>query len=227
MAWTDSWLRKLGWPYHKGNIHWLHRGYWFPEPPPEAGDASRCFIYIHKDMEAEELWFDTILFGKAEALMATSPAEADDALYQSMVAYDSALERAPSLGAYGARKSNRRIEYDGAISIHLSPMNNAWVGMWHEQVLRIFNTREEAEHWATQVTTPNVSLLHGRKKKLDGYGLTEWPKQCNTCKRWHTEVEWDRLPLIGKTVIEEDEEGPGYTLEMRNCECSSTLAIER
>ncbi len=62
-----------------------------------------------------------------------------------------------------------RYDYDGAISLRYSNVNSAWLGMWHEQVLRVFPTLEEAKHWANQLMAPNVSLLKGRKR-LDGFG---------------------------------------------------------
>lgn len=51
------------------------------------------------------------------------------------------------------------------------------------------------------------------------------------CSRNHEALKadrslWNQLPLIGSMEIPDDDEGPGYRLEMRNCSCRSTLAIE-
>ncbi len=50
---------------------------------------------------------------------------------------------------------------------------------------------------------------------------------CNHEELKRNPLEWLKLQPIGNMVIEDDESGPGYTLEMRNCKCGSTLAVER
>lgn len=50
--------------------------------------------------------------------------------------------------------------------------------------------------------------------------------QCTKCSRQHGPRQWQELPLIGTQPVEADEEGPAYTLEMRNCPCGSTLAVD-
>jgi len=50
--------------------------------------------------------------------------------------------------------------YTGGFSTRYAPVNNAWLVMWREDVLRVLDTREEAEHYATQMTTEGVTSLH-------------------------------------------------------------------
>lgn len=45
------------------------------------------------------------------------------------------------------------------------------------------------------------------------------------CGRSYTRPEWDALPLLGQQHT--DEAGIHYLTELRNCECDSTLGIER
>jgi hypothetical protein len=49
-------------------------------------------------------------------------------------------------------------------------------------------------------------------------------KTCTCCKTTFTVAGWRDLPLVGVQVTK-DEQGT-YRLEMRNCPCGSTLAIE-
>lgn len=90
------------------------------------------------------------------------------------------------------------IKYDGAISLVYSPVNSGWLGMWHDQVLRIFTTKEEAVHWANQLMSSNVEL--GFEKDL--------------------EVEFNHW-------IEPDQEGPegafGYDTEEENREAIAEI----
>jgi len=46
-------------------------------------------------------------------------------------------------------------------------------------------------------------------------------KVCTCCYRWITGEEWSKLPFIGRQEGED-----GELLELRNCQCNSTLAIE-
>jgi len=49
-------------------------------------------------------------------------------------------------------------------------------------------------------------------------------KVCPCCVRAFTAADWARLPLLGD-MLSEDETGT-YRLELRNCSCGSTLAVE-
>jgi hypothetical protein len=49
-------------------------------------------------------------------------------------------------------------------------------------------------------------------------------KRCACCERLHTAADWAALAFIGD-VLSEDESGR-YCLELRNCQCGSTLGIE-
>lgn len=52
--------------------------------------------------------------------------------------------------------------------------------------------------------------------------MSELSKRCGCCGREYTRVTWDLLPLVGIQVV------PGWMdLELRNCACGSTLALER
>ena len=53
--------------------------------------------------------------------------------------------------------------------------------------------------------------------------MTKIFKSCG-CGRHFTKVEWALLPFIGSQVSE-DAEGT-FVVEMRNCHCNSTIAIE-
>lgn len=48
-------------------------------------------------------------------------------------------------------------------------------------------------------------------------------KRCTSCGRVHSPADWAALPLVGVQRFEDPEEPP---LELRNCPCRSTLAIE-
>ena len=57
------------------------------------------------------------------------------------------------------------------------------------------------------------------------YTKGEFPKACGCCGKSHSEAEWRKLFLCGYTgalVGVSDT----LALEMRNCECGSTLAVE-
>lgn len=57
-------------------------------------------------------------------------------------------------------------KYPGAISVmYAGPPSQAWYVMWHDQVLRIMTTRAEAEHYATQLTTPGVEPIHPHREE--------------------------------------------------------------
>jgi hypothetical protein len=50
-----------------------------------------------------------------------------------------------------ARKKHQTT-WPGGVSIRYSPVNQAYFVMWHDQVLRLFNRREEAERYANEIT---------------------------------------------------------------------------
>lgn len=51
--------------------------------------------------------------------------------------------------------------------------------------------------------------------------MSECVKTCPCCKRVYTAEQWRDLPLLGVMRF------PGEpTLELRNCDCYSTMAIE-
>lgn len=50
-------------------------------------------------------------------------------------------------------------------------------------------------------------------------------KHC-ACGRQFDDASWAELPIVGG-MDPEDDEDPTYILEMRNCTCHSTLAVER
>lgn len=49
-------------------------------------------------------------------------------------------------------------------------------------------------------------------------------RACRTCGRAHDAESWAALPLLGWQGLRR--EGETTCLELRNCECGSTLAIE-
>ena len=55
--------------------------------------------------------------------------------------------------------------YTGGLSTKYSPVNQAWLVMWHDQLIRVLDTRAEAEHYATQMTTEGVESLHPRREE--------------------------------------------------------------
>jgi hypothetical protein len=46
----------------------------------------------------------------------------------------------------------------------------------------------------------------------------QWPKQCG-CGREHSAEAWETLHLVGEQTTDVE------TLEMRNCQCGSTIAV--
>ena len=46
-------------------------------------------------------------------------------------------------------------------------------------------------------------------------------KTCTCCKKHHDKAGWEALELVG--VIDDEE---GGTLELRNCSCTSTIAVQ-
>jgi hypothetical protein len=51
--------------------------------------------------------------------------------------------------------------------------------------------------------------------------MKQFPKACNVCGKAITSLaEWKLLPMVGAWEDEEE------ALEMRNCSCGSTLAIQ-
>lgn len=55
--------------------------------------------------------------------------------------------------------------------------------------------------------------------------MSQFPKACR-CGLSHGSVAWRKLKFVGRNVTPEDDEGPAVTLELRNCPCGSTIAIE-
>lgn len=54
-------------------------------------------------------------------------------------------------------------------------------------------------------------------------------KVCRRCETEFTDAEWKTLKRIGfQPVLAGDDPKvePGYTLELRNCGCGTTLAVE-
>lgn len=47
-----------------------------------------------------------------------------------------------------------------------------------------------------------------------------WPKRCNCCGREYSRDEWLSLPWVGLQPPDAPE------LELRNCGCRSTIAVE-
>lgn len=50
-------------------------------------------------------------------------------------------------------------------------------------------------------------------------------KTCG-CGQQFTFLEWKNLQLVGHQHVAEDEHGPALSIELRNCPCGSTIAIE-
>lgn len=52
-------------------------------------------------------------------------------------------------------------------------------------------------------------------------------KICSKCGRRLSVADWEALPLLGHQVMPpyEPENDPGEVLEMRNCNCGSTLTV--
>jgi len=46
------------------------------------------------------------------------------------------------------------------------------------------------------------------------------------CGRAYTATEWAALPYVGEQVIPADEYGPEERIELRDCACGSTRAVE-
>lgn len=52
------------------------------------------------------------------------------------------------------------------------------------------------------------------------------PKRCGTCGKTYDDAQWTKLPLVGYQVIPPYDDDLGEVLEMRNCGCRSTLALQ-
>ena len=51
-------------------------------------------------------------------------------------------------------------------------------------------------------------------------------KRCSCCEVSYTKAQWERLPLVGHQPIPAGEHyEPPFTLELRNCPCGTTLAV--
>ncbi len=51
-------------------------------------------------------------------------------------------------------------------------------------------------------------------------------KVCSCCACSITKAQWERLKLVGKQHVEAGDGEPAFTLELRNCQCGTTLAVE-
>ncbi len=51
-------------------------------------------------------------------------------------------------------------------------------------------------------------------------------KVCGSCDQHYTRATWGKLALCGDMPTFDDNDRP-ITLELRNCACGSTLAIEK
>jgi len=59
--------------------------------------------------------------------------------------------------------------------------------------------------------------------------VNQFPKVCSKCKKPHSLKSWAGLKCIGVMPVEAGADPvtePAYQLEMRNCSCGTTLAIE-
>jgi len=50
-------------------------------------------------------------------------------------------------------------------------------------------------------------------------------KLCAKCGREHTATTWLSLAYVGEMRVEADDEGPTESIELRNCNCGSTLGL--
>ena len=55
--------------------------------------------------------------------------------------------------------------------------------------------------------------------------MSQFPKKCG-CGLTHGAAEWRKLNYVSRMAVPADAEGPAQTLELRNCACGSTLAVE-
>lgn len=51
-------------------------------------------------------------------------------------------------------------------------------------------------------------------------------KVCECCQRGYTDAAWEHLPKRGQQVVSSLEGESGFILDLRNCFCGSTLAVE-
>lgn len=54
--------------------------------------------------------------------------------------------------------------------------------------------------------------------------MENFPKICTCCKKSYSEREWNRLPAARGGLRMDI--GDGTALELRNCACTGTMAIE-
>jgi len=67
-------------------------------------------------------------------------------------------------------RKKKKTHYPGGVTIRYSPVNQAYFVMWNDQVLRLFNRRDEAEHYAEEITASKMQANPRRKlsKKCQG-----------------------------------------------------------
>lgn len=73
---------------------------------------------------------------------------------------------------------------------------------------------------------PDQRGLDLRHPKYSGLNdVSDTIKQCG-CGKAYTKPEWDNLHKVGQLHTPADEFGPDEILELKNCSCGSTMALE-
>lgn len=49
-------------------------------------------------------------------------------------------------------------------------------------------------------------------------------KRCSLCGRHISAAEWEQLPTLGALVVPPYGDDPGEVLDLRNCDCGTTLS---
>ncbi len=65
---------------------------------------------------------------------------------------------------------------------------------------------------------------------MSKYAEGTFPKPCTKCTRVHHQVNWElslkRIGLQPVVAGEDPVAEPPYTLELRNCQCGTTLSVQ-
>lgn len=204
--WGDFfvWLEANGVRYFNGDIHYAGRGYWYPEPPVLAmtnrGDAlpgeSTGTLLPERFVSVEQ-------DRNATAVFVTT---------QLSTGRDSGYFEDPRAAKTAVENALMAFDQDPAFS---------GLGSNDEGISSQCDVGHHVRCRGCECS------CHVRKLgSLIGERWDNEIVQCTKCGRQHDPRQWQELKFVGNQPVEADEEGPAYVLEMRNCPCGSTLAID-
>lgn len=228
-----DWLTRNGFTYTRGDTHWLNSGWWYPAPPENLSDENPpgLWLWVQEDRENRSVFIDRQTSRGRESLVYTDdPQRAIDvtgkALYELMTEIDDGPTGFSGFGMFEHGRSGRLVGKRVDVRVWDPPFTGRVVYEIKDYVI----VRRDDDGRLMTVPVDDVDCKSCYVKdegSLDGY-VSEFPKVCSKCGKKYTEKQWERLPLLGYQTVEADEDGPGFTMELKNCPppCSSTLAVE-